>query len=364
MKKALLYPLFALSLWALPSCANSVPNQGSVEAVKELLGKQDLSPVMEKIFTATFFQNYDVFSSTHQENRNATRFHSYRGGGAFGCAYKVTSEAYEEVMKQDSPDFFDFFARGEGGYGLLQSANVSSYFYERDGEDVRSEAAKTENFLQNIQVNFGSEDVQVASSLLYSEGSEGSNTRTQSFNGLSSKETLFGSISVRSLSDLFARTNLYDGQRSCEILDRLYEDTLRDLTKYSDKQLSDFILSNHVEVQENEENTLVSFELMDEGIRSFLSEKDIIPGTLKGTLTYDKVSGAFQGFDYKIVHIQDEKDLETGHVYGASMEFSAVGYSKNEEFEGDMHITPNPQVYEDGDRFVADMVVGIIPEIS
>ena len=364
MKKALLYPLFALSLWALPSCAGGVPNQESVEAVKALLAKQDLSPATKKIFTATFFQNYDVFSSTHQENRNATKFHSYRGGGAFGCAYKVTPEAYEEVMRQDSPDFFDFFARGEGGYGLLQSASISSYFYERDGEDIRNEPAKTENFLQNMQVNFGRKDVQVASSLLYSEGSDGSNTRTQSFNGLSTKETLFGSISVRSLSDLFARTNLYDGQRSCEVLDRVYEDTLRDLTKRNDKELSDFIQQNHVEVKENEGDTLVSFELMDEGIRSFLSEKDIIPGTLKGTLTYDKSSGLFRGFDYKIVHIQDEKDLETGHAYSASMEFSATGYSKNEEFEGDMYITPNPQVYEDGDRFVADMVVGIIPEIS
>ena len=363
MKKTVLFPLFALSLLTLPSCGGGIPNQEAVDALKVLLAKQDLSPVTEKIFSATFVQNYDVFSSTHQENRQATKFHSYRGGGAFGCAYKVSQEVYDEVLKQNDYDFFDFFARGEGGYGILQGASVSSSYYERDGEDVRNEPMQNENFLQNIQVNFGAGEVQVASTLLYSEGAQGSNTRSQSFNGLLGKTTLFENISVRSLSDLFARTNLYDGQRSCEVLDRVYEATVRDLTKKSDKELSDFILQNHIEVKESEGNTLVAFELGDEGIRSALFEKDIIPGTLKGTLTYDKVSGAFTGFDYKIVHLLNEKDEEAGHVYSASMEFSAVGYSKNEQFEGDMYITPNPQVYEDGNQFVTDMVAGIIPEL-
>ena len=363
MKKALSFPLFALSLLALPSCAGAIPNQEAVDAVKALLAKQDLAPAKEKIFTATFFQNYDVFSSTHQENNQATRFHSYRGGGAFGCTYKVSQEAYEEIRKQTDPDFFDYFARGEGGYGLLQSASISSSFYERDGEDIRNEPMQNENFLQNIQVNFGASEVQVASNLLYSEGADGRNTRAQKFNGLLGKATLFESISVRSLSDLFARTNLYDGQRSCEVLDRLYQTTLLGLTKKSDKELSDFILQNHIEVKESEGNALVAFALEDEEIRSALAENDIIPGTLKGTLTYDKTSGAFTGFDYKIVHLQNEKDEETGHVYSACMEFSAVGYSKNEEFEGDIYITPDPQVYEDGDQFVTDMVAGIIPEL-
>ena len=363
MKRTLLFPLFALSLAALPSCGSALSNQETVDAAKALLSKQDLAPASKKIFTATFIQNYDLFSSTHQENHQATRFHSYRGGGAFGCAYKVSQEAYEEIQKQDDPDFFDYFARGEGGYGLLQSANISSSYYERDGEDIRSEAAKKENFLQNIQVNFGQNDVQVASALIYSEGDNGSNTHMKNFNGMLTKENLFSSISVRSLSDLFARTNLYDGQRSCEVLDRIYEDTLRSLSQSSDKQVSDFLLQNHVEILDNEENTLVRFELEDEDICSNLLDANLIPGTLKGTLTYDKSSGSFLGFDYKIVYFQNEVDAESGHLYSASLEFSATGYSHYEEFEGDMYITPNPEVYDNGGQFILDMTAGIIPEL-
>ena len=363
MKKALSFPLFALSLLALPSCGGGIPNQETVDRVKSLLSKQDLSPATEKIFAASFVQNYDVFSSTHQDQRQATRFHSYRGGGAFGCAYKVSQEAYEEAMRQKEPDFFEFFARGEGGYGLFQGASVTSSYYERDGEDVRNEPSHNENFLQNMQVNFGTDEVQVASILLYSEGAEGSNTRSQKFNGLLDKTTLFESISVRSLSDLFARTNLYDGQRSCEVLDRVYEDTLRGLKESSDAKLSDFILQNHVAIEEKEGDLLVTFELEDKEIRSLLSEKDIIPGTLRGTLTYDKNTGAFTGFDYKIIHLCNEIDASGNHVYSASMEFSATGYSKNEEFEGDIYITPDPEFYEDGNLFLADMAAGIIPEI-
>ena len=364
MKKALLFPLFALALFTLPSCGETIPNQEAVDAMKALLSKQDPTLAKEKVFTATFTQNYDVFSSTHQGQQNqTTRFHSYRGGGAFGCAYKVSQEAYEEVLKLSDPDFFDFFARGEGGYGILQGASISSSYYEADGEDTRNEPMQNENFMQNMQVNFGQSDLQVASSLLYSEGKDGSNTHSKKFNGQLGKSALFESISVRSLSDLFARTNLYDGQRSCEILDRVYDDTVASLKGKSDKELSDFILKNRVETKEKEGSTLLSFELQDEAILSLLLEKEIIPGTLTGTLTYDKSSGAFTGFDYKIVHLRSETDASTGHVYSASMEFTAVGYSKKEEFQGDMYITPDPEVYENGDQFVTDMVAGIIPEL-
>ena len=363
MKKAALFPLLALSLLTLPACGESVPNQDAVNAVKALLAKQDLSPCYHKIFSAHFTQDYDVFSSIHDGDRHATQFHSYHGGGAFGCAYMVSKASYEEAIKQKDHDFFDFLSRGRGGYGLLQGARVSSFYDETEGDERQTEPPQQENFLQNIQVNFGETDVQVYSSLTYSEGSDGSNTRFQSFNGLLGKETLFNSISVRALSDLFARTNLYDGQRSCEVIDGIYESTLRGLQGKSDKELSDFIQKNHITFGEDAKNTLVHFEVGDESIRAALTEADVIPGVLKGTLSYDKGSGAYTGFEYRVSNLESVTDPDHGRVYSASMEFTAVGYSNNEEFEGDIYITPNPTVYEDGNLFVNDMIAGIIPDI-
>lgn len=364
MKKALLFPLFALSLLSLASCEEAIPNQADVDALKALLAKQDLSPCYHKIFSTTFTQDYDVFSSRQGEHARTTQFHSYHGGGAFGCVYAVDKATYASVMAKENYDFFDFLARGRGGYGLLQSATVSSFLDDVDGDDRQSESQVQQNFLQHIQVNFGDNDVQVYSSLTYSEGNDGSNTRFQSFNGELGKDTLFDSISIRALSDLFARTNLYDGQRSCETIDSIYEKTLHSLGGKSNKEISDFILENHIHVGEDETSTLVSFEIGDGSIRAALTKEEIIPGTMTGTLYYDKSTGIFSGFDYRISYRQNTTDSLSGRVYAANMEFTATGYSLNEEFEGDIYIAPNPVVYESGGAFLADMIEGIIPEIA
>lgn len=363
MKKSRFF-VFAPLLFLLPSCGGNASVDPQLNDFKALLSKQDLSPVYHKVFTATFTQNYDFFSSIHQEDQLSTRFYSYRGGGAFGCVYSVSEEAYKEISTIKDPDFFDYFARGTGGYGLTQSANVSSYRYEKEGGDAVTLPLGTENFLQTIQANFNDEDVQVHNSLIYSEGNDGSNTRFQNFNGLVDKQALFDSISVRSLSDLFARTNLYDGQRSCETLDRIYEETLQRLSKNNDSELSSFIQTNHIQLEEDSANILVRFELADEDIVAKLSETELIPGTLKGTLTYDKESGSFLGFDYKIAHMVDEGDPALGKVSSASMEFTAVGYSKNEIFPEDIYIAPDPVVYEDGNAFLNDMIENLIPDIA
>jgi hypothetical protein len=71
---------------------------------------------------------------------------------------------------------------------------------------------------------------------------------------------------------LFARTNLYDGQRSCEAIDRIYGDVVLALTRKNDKELSDFILKNNIEIKEDEGNALVTFRIEDEEIRSALSK--------------------------------------------------------------------------------------------
>ncbi len=362
MKKALFLPLFASLLLVLPSC-NGSSEQPYLAEVKALLSKQDLSPAYHKIFSTEFIQNYDLFSSRRGESAESLQFHSYRGGGAFGCAYEVAEDAYQEALKEENPDFFSFLARGEGGYGLVQSARVVSYHYEKDGDDRALEPLRDINFLQMVQANFSPSDVQVASNFIYSQGIDGSNPRFQSFNGSLPKETLFSTVSVRSLSDLFARTNLYDGQRTCESLDQIYEATLLRLSKADDKALSAFIAENHITVEEADSNTLVHFELGEETLLSALEETEIIPGTLKGTLTYDQATGSFEQFEYRVAYYRNDVDESSGELYSASMEFSAKGYSKNEEFEGDIYITPDPVVYEDGESFLKDMVEGIIPQL-
>ncbi|MDY6391931.1 MAG: hypothetical protein SPL80_03740, partial [Bacilli bacterium] len=62
-------------------------------------------------------------------------------------------------------------------------------------------------------------------------------------------------------------------------------------------------------------------------------------------------------------YYRNDVEESSGELYSASMEFSAKGYSKNEEFEGDIYITPDPVVYEDGESFLKDMVEGIIPQL-
>ena len=369
MKKALLFPLFLLSTFAISSCgSSSLPAESSnaeeVNKLKSLLSKQDLSPTLTKMFVSEFTQDYDFFSSAHSGEDRITQFHSYHGGGSFGCAYSIDEASYNEVAKIENHDFFDYLSRGQGGYGLLQSARVASYHEETDHGDHEVKSLQYDNFLQNIQVNFGESDVQVSNYLTYSNAGEGGTPLVQSFNGRLGKEALFDNISIRTLSDLFARTNLYDGQRSCESIDGIYEATLNELNAKTDKELSDFIENNHISFSEEESNTLVHFQLHDEGIRASLTDKDIIPGLMEGTLSYDKNSGLFSGFEYKITHNVNETDAVSGRVYTVSMEFTAKGYSKNEEFEGDIYIAPNPTVYEDGAAFLEDMTEGIIPDIQ
>ena len=86
----------------------------------------------------------------------------------------------------------------------------------------------------------------------------------------------------------------------------------------------------------------------------------IIPGAFEGTLTYEKESGAFSAFDYRILYVVNEAD-ENGNLRTASMEFKADGYSWNQRYEEDLYIEPNPTVYEDPEAFLEDVLDKVIP---
>ena len=359
MKKKISLFLFLPLALGLPACNQGPANQEAVNELKALLSKQDLSPVYTKMFVANFSQNYDVFAKQQDQDARQTRFYSYLGGGAFGCLYEVSEAAYKEASAQKNNDFFDFLSRGQGSYGLTQSAKVASYHYDSEKQGNDAQTPQNLTFLQQLQAKYTESDVQVCNTFTLSQGQ--GNPTSQRFNGSINKQTLLDSISIRAFSDIFARTNLYDGQKSCEILDNIYFNVVKGLTKKTDQELSDFITKNNIVIDNNGENTLVRFKVEDESLRTTLADHDIIPGTLEGTLTYEKGSGKFSAFEYKIVHIVNESDTTTGNISSASMEFKANGYSWNKKYGEDLYIDPNPTVYENAEDFLTDVVKEVIP---
>ena len=314
-----LFPIFFLPfVLALASCGNAPTGEEGVNELKALLQKQDLSPIYTKMFTSFFLQDYNVFARTVEDEERGTRFYTYRGGGAFGCLYEVDEEAYAEVNSLENPNFFDYLVHGKGSYGLVQTADLLSYDYPG-----------------------------------------------QSFNGIIDKKLLFDTITVRAFSEIFAHTNLYDGQRTCETLDRIYFEVARGLTDKTDAELADFIAKNHIRIEEDEEgHTLVHFKIEEESLRDALVENDIMPGDFEGTLTYEKDSGKFTAYDYKIVYVVEESATsDVINVNSASMEFSASGYSWNQRYEDDLYIEPDPVVYTDADAFLEDIVKEVIPPL-
>ena len=385
MKKAFLLPLL-LSTFALVSCgenpasssdvssgassaepsASSSTHTEEVNKLKDLLSKQDLSPAYAKMFTSQFTQDYEAYSSNNGGDEEAeTRFYTYHGAGMFGCLYEVSEEAYAEAEALDNPNFFDYLSRGKGSYGMIQQGSLVSYIHEtEEGETTNS--LQNMEFVQDVEARFTDESVQVVNSLGTKPtiGEGGYNVdEMQSFNGIIDKATLFDTITVRAFSDIFARTNLFDGQRSCEVLDRIYFDTVRGLREKTDAELNEFVGNNAIQFEEEEETVKVHFTVGDEGLRAALSEHDIIPGSFKGTLSYEKESGKFTAYEYGIAYVIKEVDETKGNVKTTSMEFKATGYSLNQKYDKDLYIKPNPTAYEDAEAFLDDVVKEVIPPL-
>lgn len=382
MKKAFFYPLLLLTI-ALPSCGNgatsseastvessadssvssSVPAE-EVNELKDLLSKQDLSPIYDKMFVSRFAQNYEAYSSNNGSNEEEaeSHFYTYSGAGMFGCHYGVSEEAYAEAKSLGDPDFFDFLARGKGSYAMLQKGALVSYLYEADEEKIVN-SLQCLDFVQEVEARFTDDNVQVVNSLFHKDTLDGGfniDTR-QYFNGLIDKKTLFDTVTVRAFSDIFARTNLFDGQRSCEVLDRIYFATVKELSEKTDAELSEFIAKNDIRIEEEGENTLVHFTVGDEHLRAVLDENDIFPGAFEGTLTYEKESGEFTAFDYRIVYATHQVDETSGYVHNTSMEFKAEGYSRHQKYDEDLYIDPDPTTYDDAETFLEDVVEEVIP---
>lgn len=366
MKKKYL-SLLLLPILALTACNNAqenIPNREVVTSFKELLAKQDLSPFYVKSFSALVVQNYNVFSSTLNDDTNEVDFFNYHGGCYFGYQYEVSKEQYEEITSRDSYNAFDFMVTGYGDYGLLQTASVNSYDYSYSDETLETTTVRRDaEFTQLLTSRFTNDDFQVDSRFTYTDRLDESASCDKKFNGLVEKSLLTDTISTDSLTEIFARTNLFDGPRAAQVMDGVYYSICNSLVGQSDKVISDFIINNKITMLEEDDVIKVSFHIEDENIRNTLSEIDIMPGIIDGTLFYDKESGEFQEFEYEINYMDDHSDESLGSVSSALLRFEVSGYSRHRITEADPYITPNPVIYDNGDTFVDDMASEVIPPL-
>lgn len=364
MKKRflLLIPLIA----GLAACNDSstINNQEDVDNLKTLLAAQDLSPFNEKSFGAVYSQNFSVYSNMINDEGRYIDFFNYQGSYCTtSYYYNVEKETYEELIKEGDTDIFDLMCAGSGYYHLSQTATIKS-FLEDQFED--RDANERVSFLQELVAHFDDENknLQIDNQYMFADYYNEDNFVIRMFSGIIDTNILFDYYSTKTLTDIFSRINVYDGPGYCQNIDSLYYQVCFDLLDSSDKEISDFIINNNIGYSEGEEYLELSFELKEQKYIDFLTENDIFPGTLKGTLYFDKETKAFDNFDYKIIYLEEEIDYSTNYVHTASMEFKASGYSRHGKPEGYPEMSDEPTEFTDPDEFINQVAEQALPNIA
>ena len=347
----------------LVGCGNKGNDQPDVSEFKDLLSKQDVSPFYEKSFASIFEQDYNVVSTSLSDGKEIEHI-KYKGVGMYGFFYSVSENDYEEIMSKDDTNPFDFITRSNmSKYELLQQATFDS-FQSQTEDEIESETSLRYN--QHLQGLSQDNTFQLFNEFSLDDLLDESKNETRNFNAILDKELLLDSISTASLSDLFQRITIFDGQRNSEFLDTLYYATVQDLMNKSELELSNFIQKNHIEINKGEKYIEVSFKIEDENIQETLSENDVFPGIISGTLYYDKENGSFQNHEYEISYVENRNSEDNSSIYSASMTFkvSKDSFSHHSTFGREPYIAPNPIAYTDGNEFVKDMIEEIIPPIQ
>lgn len=355
MKKILLLPLIV----GLAACNNtSITNQKEVDQLKELLNKQDLSDFTSKSFGTMFTQQYDaldVYNDTEAEEKSSSYF-SYIGQGFLDSYYMLTKEQYDEIVDEKGDiNIFDAIAVGQGGYRITQSAKTTSFF--REGGE--SSVIKNLDISQQMTLKTTAEDVLVYNVLDVADNQIYDYASRQKLNASIDKELLFESISTRSFREIFSRVNLFDSPKNIECLDRLYFSICRDLTTKSNKDISKFIKDNQISIKEVENNLNLSFVFQQNDIDEDYID-NIFPGAIIGTLTFDKVTGSFNEFNYEIKYVNESYDEENGNLRTANMIFTCAGISARDPM-GDMWTPDNPTVYDNVVDFLEIVSEEIVP---
>ena len=374
MEKKLLVLFIVPVMLTLASCgkkenksssdhSSSDEEQIAVSEFKDLLSKQDVSPFHEKSFASIFEQDYSVTSTSLSDGKEIGHI-KYKGIGMYGFFYSVSENDYKEIMSKDDANPFDFITRSNmSEYELLQQATFDSFQSQTEDEIESKTSLKYNQHLQGLSKD---NTFQLFNEFSLSDLLDESKNETRKFNTILEKELLLDSISTASLSDLFQRITIFDGQRNSEFLDTLYYATVQDLMNKSDLELSNFIQNNHIEINKGEEYIEVSFKIEDENIQETLSENDVFPGIISGTLYYDKEDGSFQNHEYEISYVENRVSEDNSSAYSASMTFKVdkSSFSYHSTFGREPYITPDPIVYTDGNEFVKDMIKEIIPPIQ
>ena len=343
------------------SSAATIANQEEVDNLKSLLAKQDLSPFNEKAFYAKYSQNFSMYTNSMDDDGKYIEFINYRGSGDFGYYYDVDKKLYEEIIKDEDINTFDIMCQGYGYYGLVQYATVNSFLND---EFEEKEDQERFTYIQQLQAQFDDKNLQIENLYIFSDFYDDENMQYRIFNGAIEKEILFASYSTKTLSDIFSRVNIYDGPGYSETIDALYYQICFALLESSDKDISDFIINNNVEYTESDEYAELSFELKEEKYITYLSDSDVIPGAIKGTLYLNKETKELDNFEYKIIHFEEEVDHSTNYIHTASMEFKVEGYSHHGKHEADPSMSEDPTIYTDADEFMKQVVEQVIPSIA
>lgn len=350
--------------------SSTIPNQEEVNEVKALLDKQDLSPFYSRYIKGSYIQEYDVLDIDNdydllevdaEDEGKVSSYFNYAGRGLFGSYYDLTADEYNSIVDENGNiDTFDAIAIGKGYWGITQLMRTMSFSRE-DGLEAK---INNLDIQQSTYLKSTDEDVWVDNTLFVSDDGVFHYETRQELSASINKELLFSSISTRTFREIFSKVNLFDAPGNVEHLDKLFFSTCRGLISKSDKEISDFIIENQVSIQEDEEgNIKLNFVFINEDIEE--DEADyIFPGTVKGTLIFDKDTYQFSSFSYNMSYKLEVYDEDTGSIRLVNMKFSCIGESAHEVPE-DSWAPTNPTVYDDVAEFLKDVNEQVVPpEIS
>ena len=350
----LLIPLMV----GLVSCDNSsgISNQETVDKIKELLSKQDLSEFHSKTLKGTYTQDYDVLEiSENDEGEKVSNYFNYLGYGMLGYYYNLTNDEYNSIVdEKGNIETFDAIATGTGSYDILQISRTMSFSREGSWESKINNL----DFFQSLTLKTTEQDVWVYNSLDVTDHGSFDGDSTQRFNSSINKELLLGSVSIRTFREIFSKVDLFNTPGNVEHLDKLYFSICRELVSKNDKEISDFVSANQVSVKE-EDNIEVNFVFSNEDIDE--EEADyIFPGAIKGTLKFDKGTYQFLNFNYEMLYKMETYDEETGNIKFINTKFTCSGESTH-DLPDDSWEPTNPKVYDDVAEFLNDVREEVVP---
>ena len=333
-----------------------IPNITEVNELKTLLDKQDLSPFHKKSLGTMFTQEYEVLDVFRDEEERSSNYFDYVGLGFLDLYYDLSNEEYDSIVDENGDiNVFDAIKEGEGGYRITQSVDMSSF----TRNDTTYPINQNLNISQQMTLKTTDEDVYVYNILDVTDKDTFDYASRQNFNGTISKELLFNSVSTRSFRDIFSSVTLFDAPSNIEYLDRLYFLTCRELKLMNDQEISDFIINHNIVMEEVENNIELSFVFTNEDIDEEYQEV-IFPGDIHGTLKYNKNSGEFVEYNYKITCLTNNYDEVSGGIQTANMVFECSGKTAREPM-GDMHIQDGSTEYDDVVKFLEDVRDQVIP---